>query len=319
MFRAARCSVFLTISATMVVWESASATKYAGEPYYLGVGARALGRGGAFVAATPDGSSSYWNVASLVALRRPEIMVQHAEAFGSLLNHDFAGIGVPPSTPNGWAWGAYGYYLGGAGIQLTVFDSTTGRPKVDRLARHGDWAIGVALARRVPGWGAYGVTAKTVIRDLPGNSAYGLGVDLAWWNQWPSLRAGIKVADVTTTFLSYDSGRKETIVPHVDWGGEVDLPRAVEGLHAVAAFDAETYFENRQTASQYWSGSVSVDLHLGLEVGYRDRLFGRIGSDAGSLAVGAGFAIGRWGVDGALTDHQFLDNTYRVSLRYRLR
>jgi len=297
---------------------ASQATKFAGEPYYVGVGGRALGRGGAFVASLPDASSMYWNVAATTALVRPEIIAQHAEAFGSLLNHDFVALAMPPGL-SGWTWGVCGSYVGGSGIQLTVYDSTTGRPKVEREARHGDWSFAFGLARQSAHWGSWGLAVKTVVRDLPGNAAYGLGLDLAWWNRWNRLRAGIKVADATTTFLSYDSGRKETIFPHVNWGGEADLPQWAAGLRTTLAAEAETYFEGRKAADQFWSGSISVDLHLGLEVGWREQLFARVGSDAGRLAIGAGFAVGRWALDGAITDHEFLDSTYRLSLRVFLK
>jgi hypothetical protein len=92
-----------------------------------------------------------------------------------------------------------------------------------------------------------------------------------------------------------------------------------EGLTALIAAEAETYFEGRKTAAEYWAGPVSVDLHLGFEAAYRNLLFARIGSDAGRLALGAGFNWGRWGVDAAMMNHDFLDNSYRVSLRYVLR
>jgi len=298
---------------------NARATKYAGEPYYLGVGGRALGRGGAFVASSPDASSAFWNVAALASLDRPEAMAQHAETFGSLLNHDFAAIVMPVSDSTGWAWGAYATYLGGGGIQLTALDTLTHRPVVTRTENHADWSLAFGLARKTPRWWSWGVTLKTVMRDLPGNFAYGLGLDAAWWGRGSGWGAGVKVADITTTFLAWDSGRKETIVPHINWGGELDLPRVTEGLTTLFAAEAETYFEGRKTSAQYWAGSISVDLHLGFEAAYRNLLFARVGSDAGRLALGAGFASGRWAVDAAMTDHQFLDNTYRVSLRYMIR
>ncbi|HUU46929.1 MAG TPA: hypothetical protein VM118_14470 [Acidobacteriota bacterium] len=295
------------------------ATKYAGEPFHIGVGGRALGRGGAFTASYPEASSIFWNVAALAALDRPEVMAQHAEAFGSLLNHDFVAVTVPARDDQGWAWGAYGTYLGGGGILLTAYDSTTGEARVDSEARHGDWSVGFGLARAGPRWWSWGVVVKAIVRDIPQTSGWGLGLDLGWWGHWRRARFGVKFADITTTFLSYNTGRQETVVPHINWGGEIDLPPVADGVTATVAAEAETYFENRKTVAQYWMGATSVDLHLGLEVGYRDRLFGRIGSDAGVLAIGAGFVVGRWGIDAAMTDHDFLDNTYRVSLRFLLR
>jgi hypothetical protein len=58
---------------------------------------------------------------------------------------------------------------------------------------------------------------------------------------------------------------------------------------------------------------------MGFEATYREMVSGRIGSDAGRLALGAGFESGHWGIDASLTDHDYLENTYRVSLRYLVR
>ncbi|MBD3297993.1 MAG: hypothetical protein GF341_05000 [candidate division Zixibacteria bacterium] len=312
-------SLIVFITTMLVVTDGANATKFAGEPYHLGVGARALGRGGAYVASPPDASSMFWNVASLAVLSRPEAMAQHAETFGSLLDHDFVAVAVPSRPESPWAWGVYGTYLGGSGIKITEVDSLRGRPVAVREENHGDWSLAVGLARKTSRWWHWGVALKTVIRDLPGNMAYGLGLDLAWYGQGRGWRAGIKAADITTTFLSYDSGRNESINPHVNWGGEVDLPEVVNDISSIVAVEAETYFEGRETAAQFWSGPISVDLHVGFEAAYQNLLYGRIGSDAGRLALGAGVAFDRWAIDAALGDHEFLDNSYRVSLRYILK
>jgi len=316
------CLSLLVTAVVIVHTIPAGGTQYAGEPYHLGVGGRALGRGGAFTASDGDASSVFWNAAVLTQLARPEVLIQHAETFGALLNHEFVAFAVPPQHDGGWAWGGYLTYLGGSGIGLTVLDSATGRPRIDKNAGHADWSLAVGIARRGGSWWSWGVTAKGVVRKLPGsaqiaaNSAWGLGLDAAWWGRYRGGRFGIKIADLTSTFLSYASGREETINPHVNWGGEFDLPGMADGLTTIVAAEAETYFESRQSGAQYWSGSISVDLHVGFEAVYRDMLFGRIGSDKGVLALGAGFASGHWGIDAALTDHEFLDDSYRVSLRY---
>lgn len=303
---------------TILLWSTdAYATKYAGEPYFLGVGGRALALGGASVGARPDASSPFWNPASLTALSHAEAMFQHSETFGSLLDHDYIGAVLPAGRIGAdWAWGAQIIRLGGGGIQLTDIDSTTGRPRVGDDESHSNWTVGVSAARSVGKWGSVALTAKGLVSSLPGNSAWGLGIDLSWWRDWNFMRTGVKLADVTSTFLSYDSGERETINQHINWGGEIDLPEIADGLVTTLAGEAETYFEGRTLAAQYWSGSVSVDLHLGVEVNYRNRLFGRAGSDAGRLALGAGFAAGRWAVDAAMTDHGYLDSSYRVSLRF---
>src|SRR2546428_6361855 len=73
----------------------AFATKYAGEFMKIPIGARAIGMGGAFSAVTDDATAPYWNPAGMVFLPYREVVIQHAEQFGSLLNHDVASVVMP--------------------------------------------------------------------------------------------------------------------------------------------------------------------------------------------------------------------------------
>ena len=73
----------------------AAATKYAAEFLKIPVGARAVGMGGAFAAIADDATGPFWNPAGLVYLPYREAFVQHAEQFGSLVNHNFGGVVMP--------------------------------------------------------------------------------------------------------------------------------------------------------------------------------------------------------------------------------
>lgn len=59
-----------------------SAEKYAGEFLNIGVGARALGMGGSFVAVADDATTVYWNPAGLGSIRNTEITFMYAGIFG---------------------------------------------------------------------------------------------------------------------------------------------------------------------------------------------------------------------------------------------
>jgi hypothetical protein len=79
----------------------ASATKYSAEFLKVPVGARAIGMGGAFVAVADDASAPYWNPAGLIYLPYREVLPQHSEQFGNLINHDFLGVVFPLGGPRG--------------------------------------------------------------------------------------------------------------------------------------------------------------------------------------------------------------------------
>ena len=83
------------LAAALALASPASATKYAGEFMKIPIGARAIGMGGAFSAVTDDATAPYWNPAGMVFLPYREVVIQHAEQFGSLLNHDVASVVMP--------------------------------------------------------------------------------------------------------------------------------------------------------------------------------------------------------------------------------
>ena len=89
-FRVCLAAVMLALMAV-----PASATKYAAEFLKIPVGARAVGMGGAFSALADDATSPFWNPAGMVYLPYKEAFLQHAEQFGSLVNHNFGGVVFP--------------------------------------------------------------------------------------------------------------------------------------------------------------------------------------------------------------------------------
>ena len=71
--------VFLPILLAVAVGSvHAGDTKYAGEFLRLGVGARALGMGGSYVALANDASAAYWNPAGLATLQHAEMLLDGA-------------------------------------------------------------------------------------------------------------------------------------------------------------------------------------------------------------------------------------------------
>lgn len=307
------------------------AAKYAGDAFSLGVGGRGLAMGGAVIAGPFDGTAAYWNPAGMNYLDSRSVTAMHAETFGSLLNHDYISYidarskGSSDAQPNGnsliRSFGFYVYYLGGGGIKITQLGPND-RPFVLREENHGDFLFAGSVAGRINSKLDFGLTAKVIYRDIGTESGYGLTMDAgALYRATSFATVGLMVTDVTTGFIRYsgktfdDGANSESIYPTVKPAVLIEHRRGDFTGRVAASGDVK--FEDLRTSAQYWVGSMSLDTHYGLELGWREMIFGRAGFDIGRFTTGAGVDIRRITVDFAYLHHSELDETFRVSAGYR--
>ena len=291
---------------------SLQAAKYAGEPFYLGVGAQALGMGSAFTSVSADVTAGFWNPAGLVNLNVKQAAFMHAETFGSLLNHDYLAFALPLNPQEHRAAAVSLTRLGGGGVKITEWDQSTNRPHILREESHADYQLIFSYAFRYSSRLAVGANAKFIYRDIPTSSAYGLGADLGIiYTPADYLAASVTVRDFTTTLLAYDTGTKESIYPTVITG--LKFSRDYRDFIFTAAADGDIRFENLRESAEFWQGSLSLDTHWGLEVGYQDKIFARGGIDIGKLTLGGGIKILPFQIDFAYLKHKELDDSFRIS------
>ena len=300
----------------------ASAAKYAGDAFSLGVGARPLALGGATVAGPFDATAAYWNPAGMNMLSGRYVTAMHAETFGSLLNHDYLSYidARPRNSSLIRSWGVYIYYLGGGGIKITQLNQYN-RPVVIREESHGDYLFAGSVAGKLTDRIDFGLTGKVIYRDIGTETGIGLTLDAgSLWRTSKYLTVGLMVSDITTGFIRYSGktfgtgGNSESIYPTVRPGAMFEYSwREFTGR---AMFTGDIKFESLKTTAQLWSGPVSMDTHFGLELGWRNMVFGRAGFDIGRLTMGAGVAVRRFAVDFAYLHDSNFDATFRVSGAY---
>lgn len=296
--------------------------KYAGEFLSLGVGARALGMGGAFVAVCDDASAGYWNPAGLQSLRQKQIIIMHAETFGSLLNHDFLGYVVPLRNEGNHSSLSFGLVrLGGGGIKITSLErdepiSDNNRMVLVKEASHADYTLLFSYSRRSHPDLAWGATAKIIYRRLADNSAFGMGLDWGvMFSPCDFVALGANLMDLSATFLTYDNGTTESIYPNLKIGAA--LKKEFYDFSNCVAIDSDVRFEKRKSSAQYWVGSISFDMHYGFETWYKNKVAGRLGFDQGNFTFGFGLSIRQFILDVALLDHDQLEDSYRASLQVK--
>lgn len=312
----------------------AEIAKYAGEFMSTGVGARALGMGGAYVAAGGDVTYGYWNPAGLSQINYPELAAMHSERFAGVVNYDYVAFSLPFRQQETFALSAIRLGVDDIPIsaipradlqvdtQYTDEDGITrvNRPYVARYVSDSEYAFYFSYARQYSSALAFGANAKFVRKGVGDNSAWGIGFDVgAIWNPWRQLMVGVTAQDITTTLLAWDTGRKELIAPTVKPG--VCYPFALPFLRSrlLLASDVDVRFEGRQGAAQAHIGAVSFDFRLGGEISFYDIIALRLGrDDLGNLTAGAGLILSRLDIDYAFAQHTELENTHRISLCIRL-
>lgn len=322
---------FLLIGLNVANAGEITVAKYAGDFMSNGVGARALGMGGSYVAVAEGEISAYWNPAGLARMIYPQISLMHVERFSGIVKYDFLGISKPfgktstlafslartgvddiPITalrnPNLPVGAAYEDQQGNL-VRNWVF--------VEKWTRYVDYVAYVSYARMWKENWFLGGNVKMVYKGAADHSAWGLGFDVSLLNNpWRNLWIGANLQDATTTFLAWDTGRTELIVPTLKWGAA--YPFHFYKFAVTPTFDVNTQFENIRYGTQANIGGISFDFHEGAELSYKNLIAFRVGSDRGRLALGAGFHLPRLNIDYAFLSHKVLGETHQISLSLTL-
>jgi hypothetical protein len=282
---ARRLTAFTLVAALATV---ALATRYAGDFEELGTSARALGMGGAVVAAAADPSSIYYNPSRPAGFARTSVLFLHSEDFSGLVKHNYLGLSFhSPLQSIGFAV----LQNGVPNIPLTTVPDTTeesgpnNRPTVLRYVSATDVVGYVNYARTLSPYVAVGGNVKLIYRDLGVGSAFGMGVDLgATLTPMNDLDVGLRVRNVSTSPLFWDTGRQEVVMPRGALGLAKTFRIALDRL--TLAFETEANLEGLEFTPDY-----------GIEYGFRDVLFGRLGVYRGNFTFGVGLRIKRFHVD----------------------
>lgn len=307
--------------------------KYAGEFISLGVGGRALGMGGAFVALANDVTAGYWNPAGLSHIEYPQIALMHDERYGSLVNYDYGSVAIPVGAFTSWGFSVIRLGVDdipdtrNAGIDangnLTYDPNQFSRIDPSRVTyfNAADWAFYVTYSKKSSEEFSYGANLKVIRRELGDASATGLGIDIGvWYTPFDNMVLGANLQDVTTTFLAWNTGTNELISPTMKVGSAYFI-EAFGGRFAPAV-DFDVRFENRKYASTAHLGPVSFDLHTGLEFQFKNLIALRAGyNDVKQMSFGAGIRLPKLNIDysfARFATADRLDDTHRISLMFTL-
>ncbi|MEZ4388735.1 MAG: hypothetical protein R3D98_14425 [Candidatus Krumholzibacteriia bacterium] len=350
--RRRHAEVYVLVGCLLLAAWPAEAAKFAGAFMENGGGARALGMGGAFTAVAGDASATFWNPAGLGRFRNNEVLLMHSERFGDLVDRDFASGVIPVNMSLfGDETGALGLTV----IRLGVDDIPFTEHLFDQLDANGDGVVSddalnpeiyellrpetaepvrykgdqefaamLSYGERRGQW-YLGGTLKVIHQNVGDYSSIGIGADLGALRPrfLGPIDFGLKLQDLTTTYLSWSTGTNEVIAPAVVPGFAYRLSLPSSNLDVLLASSFECRFENRGQADQWSTGSFSCNSHWGAELGFSRRVFVRAGVDSGfdtaDITAGAGLILGPMVVDYAYAgDTLDIDEvTHRISLAVR--
>lgn len=319
-----------------LIWVApASAGRYAAAFLDIGIGARGLGMGGAYITLARNVTAFHWNPAGLAYVRSPQLGFMYATQFGSLIeplsNFNYAGGAIP--LPGGASLAVNWIRL--ASDEIPLYPELAGdnlgqrlrdsdlRPTGEPLGFFSDQEMAyyftfAKLTTLNVDWGyemlefpleiPIGINLKLLQQQLHTRKASGLGVDIGFMLRFGvaemfnnenlgKFSFGFLFKDVSRTILSWDTRQRDEIAPRYRWGFSYEHPiRALDG-GLTLSWQNRDKFEDK--------------IHYGIEFHSR-AIFLRMGSNDGNFTAGTGVNIWKLRIDYAFTGYD-LGNVHRLS------
>jgi hypothetical protein len=299
--------------------------KYAGEFLSAGVGSRALGMGGAFVAVANDVTAGYWNPAGLVESHGLQFQFMHAKQFMSSIQYDYFGASKNLSEGSTIGLSLIRWGINDIKDTRNALNGSTISEGLDYSKitsfNIADYAFFISYAYQYTDDLFVGANVKIIYRDYASESAMGIGFDAGLkYRLFSGLDLGLMLRDITTTMMAWSTNEKEFITPSLRPGISYRFDIQSIDLYLQPSMDLAILFESRNTSAQLGWGVVSVDSFWGMETGFKDLLFLRLGyDDLSRFNAGIGVAIQKFGVDYSYTNFdQILGNVHRISFNLHL-
>ena len=269
----------------------------------IGVGAGAIGMGGAFVSVADNASALYWNVGGIAELPQFEAIIVHTDWIAET-NFDFAGLVLPLGT-----FGTIGLSftsLSMDDMKVTTVEKPDGTGEFFSAS---DIALGVSYARTLTDRFSIGFTVKYIEQRIWHMSASAFAVDAGTkfrTDLLGGLTIGASISNFGTPmqlegrdaryFIRVDDtkqGSNDRIPTTIEMD-EWELPLMMQIGISTFAFDNDTY-KLRLAADALVPNNNYQSMNVGGELSFNDFLFVRGGYNSLFLTDGEGglsFGVG---------------------------
>ena len=273
--------------------------KYSNEFLAIGVNARAMALANAFTSVSDDVSSGYWNPAGLVNLQYDyEGSLMHAEYFAGIANYDYAAFATRLDSVSVIALSVIRFGVDDIPDTRFLYDANGALNYNNiRFFSAADYAFLLSYARKLKFLKGIDVGGNVkIVHRTVGNfaQAWGYGLDASVQKRFKTWGVGLMLRDLTGTFNAWSHNSElvvdiytqtDNVIP--DNSIEITLPRAVLGVYknwqlpksftVMVTADLDFTFDGRRN-TLIKGDPVSIDPHGGVEVGYADRFFIRLGA-----------------------------------------
>lgn len=287
----------------------------------IGVGARAIGMGGAFVGTADDASALYWNVAGIARIPDRQFFFMHSDWFADI-NFEYAGFVLPLGTLGTLGLAVTGVNYGNMPVRTIDRPQGTGE-----IFQASDLAIAASYARGLTDRFSIGFNIKMIQQRIWHERATGFAFDFGslFVTGLKGMRIGASLSNFGTDM---NMNGKDLLVYHdVDpyiIGNNDRIPANLETadwplpliFQFGIAFDPVQNDMNRLTMAidALHPNDNTESLNIGIEYGFRELLFLRAGwRDLGlrdaeqGITFGAGFATRLVGTFNAQLDYAYAD------------
>lgn len=271
---------------------------YSNEFLSIGVGARALAMGNANAASASDITAGFWNPAGLVNIpSNLQIGLMHSEYFAGIIKYDYGSIASKLHSGNTVGFSFIRSAIDNIPNTTEMLDAN-GQFNYDKIKSFSaaDYAFFLSFSKKTKITGLnFGANAKVVHR-ITGDfaSAWGFGLDAAVQYQKNNWRFGIMGKDITTTFNAWSFNLPDKMKETFYKTGneipvssvEITLPKLICGVayqyniqdkfSILLELDLDFTFDGKRNVL-IKSKAISIDPHVGIELGYNNFIFLRGG------------------------------------------
>lgn len=280
----------------------------------IGVSARAIGMGEAFLGVSDDASALFYNPGALATLTQKEVIFTHVE-YPADINYEFAGIVIPTPQFAG-TFGISVYVLGMDEMPVTTYGYPHGTGEFFNAS---DFALGLSYGAGLTDRFSLGLTLKYLTQRLETFKATGWSSDIGLY--YDTGFRNFKICMVLANFGPDMKFISETYPLPIDFrfGTSIDVIDAASSrlTFAAQASHPNDNLEKYNFGLEYWFSDMFA-LRMGKKFNYDyydESDFG------GGMTFGAGAKLPISGynlmVDYAYQDLGWLDSANRFTFGFR--